>query len=286
MKHISRLKPFQTASRLDVAHIDSTFFSTNYKHFPTQRESAQVVARLCTDWLAESPSNQVALQLSARYGYEYLFQHLHHTLGLAIHVNDTEADTWRYVPEMDGCFSPSNRSGRIHACFASELARSARSSRTIPCDPSIDEALVRVIKPSAMVWTGWQPGDEICRSDGRQFFRVCYSNHSSWTEVRDLLCFLRPREVQLNVLPAAGTGRSVMWAELQSVLAEFQTKEEVAEKEDEEEESKSVCNLADMELKGNASAVGRRIDVTAEDSDEEPVGASSRVLVKRRRKEN
>lgn len=283
LDNISRMKIFQNSYRIDEAYIDSTFFSTNYKHFPTQRESAQSVGRLITEWLDQHPSNKVVLQLSARYGYEYLFVYLRQSLKLAIHVNDTESEMWRYVPELDDCFSISSTS-RVHACYSSEVARSCRAARIIPCAPRIDERFVRVIKPSAMIWNDLDPEDAIWRSDGREFFRVCYSNHSSWTDIRDLLCYVRPGEVRLNVLPQPGNGRNAMLDELREVMAEYQqAKVEDGVKQVDGEYPLSLLSFAGIEF-SEELALGRRINVAAEDSDEEPV--ESTILLKRRRKES
>lgn len=276
------MKIFQTACRFDVAHIDSTFFSTNYKHFPTQRESAKVVNRLINEWLEAHSANQVVLQLSARYGYEYLFNYINKDLKLTIHVNDTEANTWHYVPELDGCFSSSKSKSRIHACYSADVAnRSCRSTRTVPCNPQIDEGLVRVIKPSAMIWNDLRPEDEIWRLDGPQFYRVCYSNHSSWSEVRDFLCIVRPKEVELNVLPL-GNNRSVMLAELQSVMAEYQKDGDLEAGNEVIDDQPALLAFANIKFSVNSCLSVKRIDVAAEDSDDEPL-EHSRVLLKRRK---
>lgn len=200
-------------------------------------------------------------------------------------MNATEADTWRYVPEMDGCFTgngDASTTTRVHACWRAAEAggdggvRSCRRTRTVPCDASVEEKWIRVIKPSAMVWTGLAAKDAIWRRDGDEFYRVCYSNHSSWTEIKDMLCHVQPKEVRLNVLPLHGPSRSAMVAEMQRVMAEYQDEAELVEGTTEQTE------LGFVKFKLSANQAVKRIDVATEDSDEEPLEIVN--LVKRRRK--
>lgn len=67
---------------------------------------------------------------------------------------------------------------------------------------------VLVIRPSTM-WFTAEPSrlQELVVSpvSGRGLHRVCYSFHSSYSEIRDLVSLLRPGRVFPNVLPASDT---------------------------------------------------------------------------------
>ena len=77
------------------------------------------------------------------------------------------------------------------------------------CPPkgSNSESLeVLVIRPSTM-WFTAEPSRlqelVVSPASGRGLHRACYSFHSSYSELRDLVSLLRPRRVYPNVLPAS-----------------------------------------------------------------------------------
>ena len=87
------------------------------------------------------------------------------------------------------------------------------------CPPkgSDSESLeVLVIRPSTM-WFTAEPSRlqelVVSPASGRGLHRVCYSFHSSYSELRDLVSLLRPRRVYPNVLPAS----DLEWGQVCSV---------------------------------------------------------------------
>lgn len=75
-----------------------------------------------------------------------------------------------------------------------------------------------------MIWTKWQPNQAIFEGElDKQIVRVCYSNHASYTEVRDLLLYLRPKSIELNVVPTCTAAKAEMNKEIKDILAEYQT---------------------------------------------------------------
>ena len=87
------------------------------------------------------------------------------------------------------------------------------------CPPkgSDSESLeVLVIRPSTM-WFTAEPSRlqelVVSPASGRGLHRVCYSFHSSYSELRDLVSLLRPRHVYPNVLPAS----DLEWGQVCSV---------------------------------------------------------------------
>ena len=77
----------------------------------------------------------------------------------------------------------------------------------LPCGfvPSDGQELnVRSIRPSTMFFT---MGHSDVQPDslhvaGRHLHRVCYSFHSSYSEVRDIVMYLKPKRIVPNVKPA------------------------------------------------------------------------------------
>lgn len=83
-----------------------------------------------------------------------------------------------------------------------------RHSSPLPCGRSPSSSAcplhVRVITVSTM-WFTQQVGMEdivvIPRKNRPKYMRACYSFHSSYSEVRDVVMYLRPRRVFPNVIP-------------------------------------------------------------------------------------
>lgn len=271
---------------IHCAHIDSTFLAARYAHFPTQRRSTQCVADLCADWLNAHPANHVRLLLPARFGYEYLLPGLAQRLRQPVHITDSErARMYRHCAELDGSWTAGEHAStttRIHACTSvSSAGRCAArlkdpAIRSIPCrlgDAAVPARHVRTILLSAMAWTHWRTtGDAdsspVHREVQSQVFRVCYSTHSSCTEIAGMLRLLRPQRVELNVLPAGRVERERMQELVAIIMAEYAASDGVAEEDT--KRTKTAAPIAEQfDLSGiefrPAAAV---VNVADEDSDE------------------
>lgn len=258
--------------QLNTAYIDSTFFSKDYQEFPTQFESIALINDLIKVWLAKGHNFKISLRTSARYGYEILFKAIFDHFHERIHVNDIEIEKYKFIPELDHCFTSNAAESRIHACYTTMK----KNQLTLCCDPNGDSKYIRVIKPSAMIWRNWKkycPSSSTDVDDAsQQFIRVCYSNHSSYNEIKDLLLYLRPHRVQLNVLPEVGCTRAKMLKCVEEIL-----NNETPDQNVEETEEK------DMHIKFNKIKFCQKpknmINLAEEDNDEELP-----VLVFKRRK--
>lgn len=185
-----------------------------------QHESTAIVCNLIEKWLQRSSSHKVSLRTCARYGYESLFKCIYDRFRLPIHVNNSELIKYQYVPELDDCFTGNGAASRIHACFSTTNKKSLQ----LCCDPNHDTKKILLIRPSAMIWTNWKPNEAIYKGElDEQSVHVCYSNHASYTEIRDLLLYLKPKSIELNVMPKCTAARAEMNLEINNILAEYQT---------------------------------------------------------------
>ena len=73
----------------------------------------------------------------------------------------------------------------------------------MPCRQRHDSDKILWILPTTMYFTQFQhlTLDKIVRKIDERFYRVCYSFHSSYTELKDLISYLRPVNVYPNVKP-------------------------------------------------------------------------------------
>lgn len=80
----------------------------------------------------------------------------------------------------------------------------------------------RIIQPSALFWKNWTRGQPICKEEHKNTIRVAYSSHSSYTELKDFIEFVKPKKVQLNVVSKMP---EEMYKCLDEILGEQSSKE-------------------------------------------------------------
>lgn len=226
IKDITALKQFHKATVLDAAYIDSTFLSTSYSKFPLQKASNDAVVRLIQEWLNKDQSNVVAIRPPARYGYEFMLQSIAEQCSQKIHVAQDTFHDYQYMPTFDGFFrhDEPRLNERIHLCSSVD-AKYRWDSQSLACQPMVEAKNIRIIRPTAMRWQGYQNDDSIVSEHEHisNIYYVCYSNHSSYTELVDLLEYLQPKTVRLNVLPADNDKRKSMHDCLKDILKKHQS---------------------------------------------------------------
>lgn len=186
-------------------YIDSTFLSQRYLEFPTQRQSVDAIIELTKSWLLKNTENVVVIRMPANYGYEFLLSLLGEQFAQQIHIASANVCDYSFLPELDGCYTGYvTKNTRIHFQCEADLASRQWTSRKIVCCPSLPENRIRVIRPTAMKWTEWKRNTPIVlpHEEFLETFFVCYSNHSSFTEIKQLIQFIKAKCVKFNVMPA------------------------------------------------------------------------------------
>lgn len=222
---ISELKKFNKGlAELDSLYLDSTFLSNDYKYFPTQCQSTETIKMIISDWLNARKDNHVVIRPPANYGYEYLLTTLSEKLNMKIHItNPAFADAYKYITEYGQYFDDLldlDGSIRIHLCSTNESAGYQWDKRVLPCRSSISADKICVIRPTAMKWknlTANDPYFEKNASNPNVYF-VCYSNHASFDEIKELIEFLKPKNVHLNVEPYNAEEKGKMKSALNSII--------------------------------------------------------------------
>uniref|UniRef100_A0A336LHQ8 Protein artemis n=1 Tax=Culicoides sonorensis TaxID=179676 RepID=A0A336LHQ8_CULSO len=207
LNELQRIKTLtQYCDNIDEIYLDSTFFNEDYLNFPTQEESCEAIAHLIREWTIKGQHKKIHLHTSARYGYEWLFIQINKVLNMKILVNKTEFFSYQYIPDMDETIAYDNSLNKlqIHACN--------KSFKNCTCNAFMETDEVRTIKISAMIWRNWKVTDLCILPDPKlkELYRVCYSNHASLAEIKELLLFFKPKEVFLNVVPQIKYQRDVM----------------------------------------------------------------------------
>lgn len=230
---IIALKKFhENDSYLDCLYLDSTFLSSDYKHFPKQRESCNTIIKLTDDWLEKHPENIVVLRPPAAYGYEFLLMEMSQYFKVKVHVTNATFKDYLHIPKFDSYISNNLfHCGRIHLCSSNP---SKWQLKQCPCVPDLDESHICIIRPTAMKWRHLKASDQYYEkhSDISNVYCVCYSNHSSSDEIKFLISYLQPKKIKLNVVPNNSRQRQEMFNIVRAVTKAYQdSKVEVAVEE-------------------------------------------------------
>lgn len=187
LKQLTALKePF------DSIYLDSTFFSEQYSHFPTQSQSIKMMIAKFEEYLKSKGSNfKILLKFSARIGYEYLINQLYKHFKKKIYVNPELYENYKYISKLGQITSSSVfHSSQFHVVSGMKTS--------IPQE--YEKYNVLMFKLCALSWGNWKPGQSIFRKSSEHLIRVCYSNHSSYEEIREFILLTKPTKVILNVL--------------------------------------------------------------------------------------
>ncbi len=165
----------------------------------------------------------LTLFFSARVGYEQIYRALYDGLGMRIHVEQGQYDFYSCIPLIQECLTTDPSTTRLHACrtSASNFAQPCSFFRN--CDKPIrvllsimwftdqiaaGELLVEYHKyhsnfeqsvstSSKRYFIGFQDyggeGVDVSYSDKYLSYRLCYSLHSSFSEIADVLKTLKPK---------------------------------------------------------------------------------------------
>lgn len=210
---------------LDALYVDSTFFSHQYQHFPTQSESIETIIKLTEDWLQKDNKNIVILRPPANYGYEYLLIKLSEHFDKKIHVTGPVFEDYIHIPDFDSHIDDLKRSsGRIHLCSSAYTMGINWHKKKCSCLPALNEKFICIIRPTAMKWSNLQKTDLHHEAHGsiENVHFVCYSNHASYDEIKHFIQYLKPKKVNLNVIPDDVKRRLKMENALNLIQNEYQ----------------------------------------------------------------
>lgn len=208
--------------KFDSLYIDSTFLFRRYLNFPTQQQSVNAIIELTQAWLLKNDSNVVAIRMPANYGYEFMLSGLAEKVKTQIHIDSANAGDYSYLPDLDGTYTGCmSKDVRIHfQCGNDQMGK--WKQKFIACCPSLAPKHIRIIRPTAMKWENWRQSDPIYElyDEIPEIYSVCYSNHSSFTEIKQLIQFIQAENVQFNVMPSNGDGRREMLDAYKQIVGE------------------------------------------------------------------
>ncbi|GFR17963.1 protein artemis [Trichonephila clavata] len=195
---LGRLKP------LDALYVDTTFCNETHTYFPTREQSLEVVESLLVPWLGKGPDHVVSFICPANYNYEFLFVELFKTFGEKVHVSEQKLRKYKGIKIIEEAVTCIATESKIHACGMNEKGLKVIHVHQMPCGYYTEDGKpvkVRYIKPCAMSFKNLVPGDNIyVYVEKEQMYKVCFSTHSSLSEIRDLVHYLKPKNIYPNVV--------------------------------------------------------------------------------------
>ncbi|BFZ08681.1 hypothetical protein BsWGS_11720 [Bradybaena similaris] len=199
-------------------YVDTTFCTPEAFHIPSRSECIDAAATVIDEWLQRFPLNVVFISCAARYGYEHLLMELSAKLNIKIHVPEWKTAIYDQIPELQNVFTSDPTQTRIHAC-----STKVSYASSLPCHRSSGSRHINVLnlRPSAMWFTSEKSTAKredlvVPPASPKGFYRICYSMHSSYSEIRDLVSYLQPENAFPNVQPMSDASIDIVQARLHS----------------------------------------------------------------------
>ena len=215
---------------IDKMYLDMTFCHPKYLTFPKRDEALRSIWELVHSWIRKNgmyrnqrAKHVVLLHLPAQYGSEAILCHIYEMSSTKwrIHVDPRKFNDYLCSDDLGDCTDADPELAQwIHACSwdkgddDQKAARKNKSSaqKFFPCEiPCQREKTYEIqqIKPSAMFFSRERiaykskenNGDEdeedggVRWHVGGQYYRVCYSCHSSLTELMEFVKYFKPKKV-------------------------------------------------------------------------------------------
>lgn len=260
IKVVKKIKCLQNI-KLDKIFLDSTFFKKEYSQFPSQFESAVKICEVIKEWTDRGKMYFIKLELPARYGSEYLFMEIGKKLKQKVNVSTSAMSQYKFIPELDNCVTDVLEGCQIFVASHENISYMYKTTKMIKC-----------LKPTAMYWRQWSLDNEISEDDRYKGIRVCYSSHSSYSEIRDILLYLKPSKIYLNVLPDADCEEKKMLREVRNIQKEYLGYASEEEKEEVVDEPITFRNilLDSMKKKNEVKLAIDVLNCIRDEDDDEP----------------
>ena len=227
LTHLRALHDRNIPLDIDEMYLDTSYCSPQYLTFPTRQESEEKIWELCQKWIRKNgmfkdtrAKHVILFHLPPRYGYESILQHVYKKSlnKWQVHVNLPQFSEHLCTSSLAGCTDPDpNNAQWIHACQRSHEKRSVNQPllKSLPCQSGDFE--VCQIKPSTMYFTQSKMAGLECAgqdrlvsvSQGGSNYRVCYSTHSSMTELETFVRHFRPLQITPCAIPPNSTKEEV-----------------------------------------------------------------------------
>lgn len=209
--------PLLTNQRVDVLYLDTTYCNPRYK-FPSKEDVLSYVVRVSNDFLKKRPKTLIVVGAYS-IGKECVYLALSKALGVKIHADASrrrilQSFNWSELSER---ISSNPKDTNLHVLPISSLRFEILDSYLKSYGNQYTDVLA--FRP-----TGWTYSERTQLSlikpisKGKvTIYGVPYSEHSSFTELREFVQFLRPSKI----IPTVNVGNASTRDKMQSYFQEW-----------------------------------------------------------------
>jgi DNA cross-link repair 1C protein len=168
---------------IDTLYIDMTFFEPSIRQLPEREQACQKLIQ----FIQQYDQRIFYLKTSARVGYEYIYISLYQHFRLLIHVNSEQYHLYDCLPQVQQALTINASSTRLHACWP----------RCLHTKSSIKVIL-------SVLWFTLQQQQQFKSpliQISTDYYRLCYSLHSSYNEICIFVKQISPTRVHPIALP-------------------------------------------------------------------------------------
>ncbi|UJR27594.1 hypothetical protein I4U23_008875 [Adineta vaga] len=169
--------------RIDTLYIDMTFFEPSIRQLPEREHACQKLIH----FIQQYNDRCFYLKTSARVGYEYIYISLYQHFGIPIHVNSEQYHLYNCLPQVQQALTIDGQRTRLHACWP-------RCSHT--------NLSVKIVL--SVLWFTLQQQQQFQSplvQITTDYYRLCYSLHSSYNEICTFIKQISPTRVYPIALP-------------------------------------------------------------------------------------
>ncbi|KAJ8047553.1 Protein artemis [Holothuria leucospilota] len=189
---------------LESLYIDTTFFDPKVMFIPSREQSCAAMLDLIEEQLERGPNHMVHIKCRAKYGYEYLFVEISKAFNMKVHVSEEIMQQYERVPDLAMHMTIEGSTTQVHAC------------RKYSCTVGEADNVITIL-PSTMWFNSNAQPDDVLRRISSHTYRLCFSFHSSYSEICDFIQHLKPKNIYPNVIPYNSTEYDMI-ERLQEVL--------------------------------------------------------------------
>lgn len=187
-------------------YVDTTFCIPDAVFIPSREDCLKRLELVVTEWLKKDKSHAVRMNISAKYGYEYIFHALHKKFKTKIYCR--RKNLYQCLPDTYKILTDNPENAQIYACFKKEKINAPNQWNIRNADDENLEEKTRKkflrLTLSTLYFTYAAQPHEVCQQIGKNHYRFCFSFHSSYSEVCDFVKYITPGNVYANVLPRRG----------------------------------------------------------------------------------
>ncbi|CAF1055581.1 unnamed protein product [Didymodactylos carnosus] len=215
-RFLNKWSPQKQISKL---YVDMTFFHPNIRYIPTRETACEALMRFLAQQIGLDSihRNQIYLKTSARVGYEYIYEQIYQRFKQKIHVEHHQYELYDCLPNVQQCLTTDPTETCLHACRSSNqfLSCPCISYRQSPYGRikiilsimwftqvmNVQELLIRYRKQTDFSYMK-DNNDELDDDWTNKTYRLCYSLHSSYSEIVTFLRRIQPLHIHPIAYPS------------------------------------------------------------------------------------